>query len=178
MTPRRPDSARCESRKRFDGSVHGGKVENVGKPLRKSPAQLMEICLEKPHPSVNRRNLPPSASITYLTDLTLTARSRHRNETTHGAVDAHRYAKLCRLEIQQAIRIVGLNELRIALKLAELIDATMPRGNPAKRQWDMFPDFTAQLEALKQIARLLNLYPAEPSQVEPEQVTVIVDVPL
>jgi hypothetical protein len=73
MTPRRPDSARCESRKWFDGSVHGGKVENVGKPLRKSPAQLMEICLEKPHPSVDRRSLPPSASITYLTELTLTA---------------------------------------------------------------------------------------------------------
>jgi hypothetical protein len=29
-------------------------------------------------------------------------------------------------------------------------------------------DFTAQLEALKQIARLLNLYLAEPSQVEPD----------
>jgi hypothetical protein len=54
----------------------------------------------------------------------------------------------------------------------------MPKWNPAKGQWDMFPDFTAQLEALKQIARLLNLYPAEPSQVEPDQVTVIVDVPL
>jgi hypothetical protein len=48
----------------------------------------------------------------------------------------------------------------------------------SKRAVGHVPGFTAQLEALKQIARLLNLYPGEPSQVEPEQVTVIVDVPL
>ena len=81
--------------------------------------------------------------------------------------NAHRYAKLCCPEIQQAVRSFGLDEVRIALNLAELVDAPMPRWNPAARRWDMCPDFTPQLEALKQISQLLNLCPAEP-RIEPE----------
>jgi hypothetical protein len=80
--------------------------------------------------------------------------------------------------MQQALGAAGLDPVKIAEKLAQLIHCLEPKWNPAEKHWDFFDDTTAQLEAIRQVARLLNLYPAEPSSVEPEQVTVIVDVPL
>jgi hypothetical protein len=135
--------------------------------------------MDKPHPAVDRKKLAAfrehylsNGFNAYRAALAIGMKPRT------GQSNAHRYANLRRLEIQQALRIVGLDEVRIALKLDEVIDATTPKWNPAKRRWDIFPDFTTQLEALKQIVQLLNLYPAEASKVDPEQVTVIVDVPL
>jgi hypothetical protein len=95
-------------------------------------------------------------------------------------VNAHRYVAVIhsRLSMQQVLAQAGLDPTKIAEKFAQLIDCQEPKWNPAKRRWDMSSDSRTQLETLKQIARLLNLYPAEPSKVEPEQVTVIADVPL
>jgi hypothetical protein len=62
----------------------------------------------------------------------------------------------------------GSDAVRIALKLdASSLTPQMSKWNPAKRRWDISSRIlTARLEALKQIARWLNLYPAEPSKVE------------
>jgi hypothetical protein len=58
------------------------------------------------------------------------------------------------------------------------MDAKEPKWNPAKTRWDTFENTTAQLEALKQINRLRNLYPAAPPPEDPITVNVIMDVDL
>jgi hypothetical protein len=102
----------------------------------------------------------------------MSQRSAHAN--------AHRYVAAIRnrLSLQQVLAEAGLDPRKIAEKLAQLIDCLEPKWNPAEKRWDLFDNATAQLEAVKQIARLLNLYPAQPLKVESEQVNVIIDVPL
>ena len=53
-----------------------------------------------------------------------------------------------------------------------------PKGNCATISWDHFENYAAQLEAIKQTARLLNLYPAEPKEGDGTTVNVIIDVKL
>jgi hypothetical protein len=48
----------------------------------------------------------------------------------------------------------------------------------SREAWGLFRRYDTTLEAIKQVARLLNLDPAEPSKVESEQVKVTIDVPL
>jgi hypothetical protein len=105
-------------------------------------------------------------------DLGMTPRTAHAH--AHRYVDAIRD----RMSLQHAMRESGLDVRLIARKLARLMDATEPKWNCATQSWDMFENYAAQLEAIKQTARLLNLYPPEPTKVEPEQVTVIIDLPL
>jgi hypothetical protein len=102
--------------------------------------------------------------------LGMTPRSAH----AHRYVDAIRH----RMTLQHAMKESGLDLRLIARTLARLMDATEPKWNCATQSWDTFENHTAQLEAIKQTSRLLNLYPAEPPKVKPEQVTVVIDVPL
>jgi hypothetical protein len=97
----------------------------------------------------------------------MTPRSAHAH--------AYRYVEGCRknLTLQARLRESGLDIRYLARKLAQLMDATEKKWNLATRQWDSFDNHAAQLEAIKQTARLLNLYPAERSKVESEQVNVI-----
>jgi hypothetical protein len=83
-----------------------------------------------------------------------------------------------RVTLQQAMKRAGLDAMRVASKLNKLIDAKEPKWNPEKKRWDTFENTTAQLEAIKQTARLLNLYPAEPKEGDGSTVNVIFDVKL
>jgi hypothetical protein len=83
-----------------------------------------------------------------------------------------------RLSLQQVLAQAGLDPRKFGEKPAQLIDSIKPEWNPAEKHWDFFDDTTAQLEATSQASRLLNSYPAEPLKIEPEQATVVMDVPL
>jgi hypothetical protein len=93
---------------------------------------------------------------------------------------AHRYVEAIRsnLSIQHAMRESGLDTRHVSRKLAQMMDAKEPKWNLATKTWDTFENTTAQLEAIKQTARLLNLYPAEPTAQDALTVNVIIDVKL
>jgi len=93
---------------------------------------------------------------------------------------AYRYTKAIRgrLSMQQEMRRAGLDVARICRKLDKLMDAQEPKWNLHTKQWDHFENCAAQLEAIKQTARLLNLYPAEPKEGDGTTVNVIIDVKL
>jgi hypothetical protein len=93
---------------------------------------------------------------------------------------AHRYVDAIRgrMSLQQTFKESGLDLRLIARKLARLMDATEPKWNCATQSWDRFENCAAQLEAIKQTARLLNLYPFASPPEEPLTVNVIIDVPL
>jgi hypothetical protein len=97
-------------------------------------------------------------------------------ESAHS--HAHDYVRAIRhnVTIQQAFRRVGLVPMRVADKLNKLMDAKEPKWNQKTEQWDHFENTRAQLEAIKQVARLMNLYPAEPKDGDGQTVNVIIDV--
>lgn len=79
--------------------------------------------------------------------------------------------------IGTALRHVGINEQRIARKLQSLLDAQMPKWNAGEEDWDYFEDGSLQLEAAKESAKFLDMYPA-PKVPPPTQppITVIIDM--
>jgi hypothetical protein len=91
---------------------------------------------------------------------------------------AHRYVEAIRsnLSIQHAMRESGLDTRHVSRKLAQMIEAKEPKWNQKTEEWDHFENTTAQLEAIKQTARLLNLYPAEPEAKDALTVNVIFDI--
>jgi hypothetical protein len=93
---------------------------------------------------------------------------------------AYEYLRAVRLRVsmQDALKRAKLDPTRLARKLNRLMEAKEPKWNQATKTWDAFENTTAQLEAIKQTARLLNLYPAEPKEGDGSTVNVIIDVKL
>jgi hypothetical protein len=91
---------------------------------------------------------------------------------------AHRYLKACRhnAAIQKALDAVGLDPIFVAQRIRKLALAKEVKWNLRSKKWNVFENTTAQLEALKQINRLRNLYPAEPATQDPVTINFIFDV--
>jgi hypothetical protein len=94
---------------------------------------------------------------------------------TSAKANAHRLARAVKLEMQEALDAIGMDTVAVAKKLAELLEAKKRIWNREEQKWDVFPDTTVQLEAVKEINRLLNTYPAPKPDIEPTTVTVVID---
>jgi hypothetical protein len=60
-----------------------------------------------------------------------------------------------------ALRDVGIDEVFVARKLKDLLGAQTQRWNPTKGSWQKFEDYGIQLAALREIAKILSIYPKE-----------------
>ncbi len=70
-------------------------------------------------------------------------------------------ARLVRVKAAEALRALGIDETQVALKLKEKLGAKEFRWNPAKKKWETFIAHKPQLEATKELARILDMYPAQ-----------------
>jgi hypothetical protein len=61
-----------------------------------------------------------------------------------------------------ALRDVGIDEVFVARKLKDLLRAQGRRWNPKKGSWEKFEDYSTQLAALREIAKILDIYPKDP----------------
>jgi hypothetical protein len=94
---------------------------------------------------------------------------------TTARANAHRLARAVKLQMQEALCAIGLDTATQAKKLAELLEAKKPLWNRKKERWDSFPDNAVRLEAVKEVNRLVNAYPAPKPDVEPTIVNVVID---
>jgi hypothetical protein len=62
---------------------------------------------------------------------------------------------------ESALRREGIDEVFVARKLKELLRAQERRWNPKKESWEKFDDHGTQLAALREIAKILDIYPAQ-----------------
>ena len=92
---------------------------------------------------------------------------------TTAKANAHRLAHHVKLEMQEALYAIDVDVVTLAKKLDELLEAKKPTWNPRTREWDFFPDSALQLEAVKEILRLLNAYPASKPNIEPVTLTPV-----
>ena len=81
--------------------------------------------------------------------------------------NAHRLARAVRLQMTEALHAIGVDAVTLAKKLAELLEAKKPLWNRKKKRWEFFPNGAIQLEAVKEVCRLLNLYPGSKPSLEP-----------
>lgn len=90
-----------------------------------------------------------------------------------------RIVKAANFKVADVLELLGHGAERQARKLMNLSDATMPKWNPNKERWDIFEDHGTQMEAVKEINRLRDEYPApkKPAPpVEPVQVIFCADL--
>jgi hypothetical protein len=62
---------------------------------------------------------------------------------------------------ESALRDVGIDEVFVARKLKDLLGAQTQRWNPTKGSWQKFEDYGIQVAALREIAKILGIYPKE-----------------
>jgi hypothetical protein len=60
---------------------------------------------------------------------------------------------------ESALREEGIDEVFVAKKLKALLRAQGCRWNPKKGSWENFEDYGTQLAALREIAKILDIYP-------------------
>jgi len=60
---------------------------------------------------------------------------------------------------EYALRKKGVDEVFIAQRLVDMLEAKGKRWNAATKSWETFEDYKAQLAAIEQAARLLGLFP-------------------
>ena len=65
-----------------------------------------------------------------------------------------------------ALRDVGIDEVFVARKLKDLLGAQTQRWNPKKGSWQKFEDYGIQLAALREIAKILGIYPKDPEDAD------------
>jgi hypothetical protein len=59
---------------------------------------------------------------------------------------------------ESALREAGIDEVFVARKLKDLVQAQERRWNPRKGSWEKFEDYGTQLAALREIAKILGIY--------------------
>jgi hypothetical protein len=66
--------------------------------------------------------------------------------------------------VREAFRLLlegsGIDAVRIVSKTLELLEATRAQWNPAKQDWDHFPDYATQLGTWRPLVQLLGFMPA------------------
>jgi hypothetical protein len=60
-----------------------------------------------------------------------------------------------------ALRDVGIDEVFVARKLKDLLGAQTQRWNPTKGSWQKFEDYGIQVAALREIAKIFDIYPKD-----------------
>jgi hypothetical protein len=65
-----------------------------------------------------------------------------------------------------ALRDVGIDEVFVARKLKDLLGAQTQRWNPKKGSWQKFEDYGTQLAALREIAKIFDIYPKDPEDAD------------
>jgi hypothetical protein len=63
---------------------------------------------------------------------------------------------------ESALRAEGIDEVFVARKLKDLLGAQTQRWNPTKEAWQKFEDYSTQLAALREIARIFGIYAKDP----------------
>ncbi|MGB8788728.1 MAG: hypothetical protein WA755_10295 [Candidatus Acidiferrales bacterium] len=77
--------------------------------------------------------------------------------------NSYELAQKVRVEVAEALRAQGRDEISQARKLKELQTAQTPKWNRRHETFQLFADNAIQLEATKEISRLLDIYPAKKS---------------
>jgi hypothetical protein len=67
---------------------------------------------------------------------------------------------------ESALRAEGIDEVFAARKLKDLLGAQTQRWNPKKGSWQKFQDYGIQLAALREIAKILGIYPKDPEDAD------------
>ncbi len=67
---------------------------------------------------------------------------------------------------ESALRAEGIDEVFVARKLKDLLGAQTQRWNPKKGSWQKFEDYGIQLAALREIAKILGIYPKDPEDAD------------
>src|SRR5260370_24469755 len=62
---------------------------------------------------------------------------------------------------ESALREVGIDEVFVARKLKDLLGAQTQRWNPKKESYQKFEDYCTQLAALREIAKIFDIYPKD-----------------
>jgi hypothetical protein len=62
---------------------------------------------------------------------------------------------------ESALRETGVDEMFFARKLKDLLGAQTQRWNPTKGSWQKFEDYGIQLAALREIAKIFDIYPKD-----------------
>ena len=74
---------------------------------------------------------------------------------------------------ESALREAGVDEVLVARKLKDLLEAKRRRWNPKKKAFDMFDDYETQLAAAIQIVKIFGGYPSES---EDNQAPVMINI--
>lgn len=90
--------------------------------------------------------------------------------------NAYLFKRSARVKLADALRAIGLDEVAQAKKLQKLQESLMPKWNAADEDWDHFENGSVQLEATKEINRILDAYPQEKPIHIGDNVTVLFDV--
>ena len=62
---------------------------------------------------------------------------------------------------ESALREEGIDEMFVARKLKDLLGAQTQRWNPKKESYQKFEDYGTQLAALREIAKIFDIYPKD-----------------
>ena len=84
-----------------------------------------------------------------------------------GKNTASNWIQEMHLDDLTVLRACRVNAMLVAETLHKLLEAKIPKWNPAKKRWDLFDDGWVQLKTVHEICLLLDLYP-RPRQKEPD----------
>ena len=78
-----------------------------------------------------------------------------------------------------ALQGEGIDEVFMARKLKDLLQAQGRQWNPKEGSWDKFEDYGIQLAALREIAKIFGLYPTQEEKRDSKKQTtvIVIDVP-
>ena len=67
---------------------------------------------------------------------------------------------------ESALRAEGIDEVFVARKLKDLLQAQGRRWNPKKESWEKFEDYATQLAALREVAKIFGIYAKDPDDTD------------
>jgi hypothetical protein len=73
---------------------------------------------------------------------------------------------------ESALRAEGIDEVFVARKLKDLLGAQGRRWNPKKGSWQKFEDYSTQLAALRETAKILGLYAKDSEEDVPLRIDI------
>jgi hypothetical protein len=84
-----------------------------------------------------------------------------------------------KITYESALRGEGIDEVFIARKLRDLLQAQGRQWNPKEGSWDKFEDYGIQLAALREIAKFRGIYTTQEDKRGSENRTtvIVIDVP-
>jgi hypothetical protein len=84
------------------------------------------------------------------------------NGSYKGVANSQEAANLeAKITCDSALRAEGVDEVFVARKLKDLLRAQGRRWNPKKGSWERFEDYGTQLAALREIAKIFDIYPKD-----------------